>query len=361
MWKSPGYAAWLAPLYKAFGDSPDGVFAFQAVVLPPFSVGLTWALGRTLFSPLVGVLAAGVVAVYPNAWQFEVRLFSEALATPLTTLLLIFVLGATAITNRRAAAVGVVLGILLLLKPSSVLLAAPIAVMWWARGQARTGTLRLAVTLGVAALVIAPWAIRNYNLDSDNFVPLSVQSAASYGVFNDDAANDSEQPWAWRPVTNRDRALFESPRSEGELYSELNRRTREYIRDHPSAVPKAFFYNGLLRTWDLQTPGDVVAEAPFQGRTKAVTAVGLAMYWPLLVLAIAGVVLLWRDDRRALAVAVVATALALSVVHTSDASTRYRAPFEPLIVVLATSVVASRLPAQVHERLLGSPQEVRTS
>jgi 4-amino-4-deoxy-L-arabinose transferase-like glycosyltransferase len=255
-------------------------------------------------------------------------------------LALVLVLTARAVSLRRAAGTGVLLGVLLLIKPSSVLLVAPIAVVWWGTGGARAGTVRLAVTLAAAALVVAPWSIRNYDLDSEHYVPLSVQSAAWYGVFNDDAANDETYPWAWRPFPSSAREIVRVPRSDGELYRDLNRLAWDYVREHPLSVPQAFFWNGLSRLWDVRRPARVQTEARLENRNRVLSGIGLAMYWPLLALAIAGLVLAWRDGRRRLVVAVLATALAASVVYTSDATTRYRAPFEPLVVVLAMSTVA---------------------
>jgi 4-amino-4-deoxy-L-arabinose transferase-like glycosyltransferase len=334
-WKAPGYAAWLGVLYAVLGKDPDAALVVQAVVLAPLTIGLTWLLGRRLFTPAVGLAAAGVVALYPNAWQFEVRLFPEAIATPLTLGLLVVVLGAREASLRRAALVGVGLGLLLLVRPSSLFLIPPIAVMWWGRG----GAARVALALVAAVVVIVPWSLRNHHVDPEHFVPISAQSAALYGVFNDDAANDEHAPWAWRYRTARDADLFARPHSDGEIYATLNRRSIDYIKAHPSSVPKAFFYNGVLRLWDLRSPRTVLAEVEPQGRTRSVAAIGLAMYWPLLALALGGVAGLWRAGRRRLVLAIAALVLATSVVYTADAFTRYRAPLEPLIAVLAMSAV----------------------
>ena len=335
--KAPGYAAWLGGLYWIFGKDVDAALLAQAVLLAPLTIGLTWLLGRRLFTPAVGLAAAFVVAVYPNAWQFEVRLYSESIATPLTLALLAAVLAAREVTVRRALVVGAGLGVALLIRPSSLLLIPAIAVMWWGRPGLGGGVGRIALTLLAAVLVVTPWALRNHDLDPEHFVPISAQSAAAYGVFNDDSANDERNPWAWRYSTRRDADLLTTPTSDGELYDTLNQRVLDYIRAHPESVPQAFFYNGILRLWDLRPPDDVLAEALPQGRTRAVAAVGLALYWPLLALALVGVVGLWRARRRRLVLALGALALAMSVVYTSNAFTRYRAPVEPLIVVLAMS------------------------
>jgi hypothetical protein len=344
-WKAPGYGAWVGLLYKLLGSHPDRVFAVQAVVLTPFTVGLTWLLGRRLFGVWAGIGAALLMAVYPNAWQFDVRLYSEAIANPLTILALLLVLGVAAVSVGRAATVGALIGALMLIRPSSLLLFAGVAVAWWAAEGWRRGTTLLAVTVGVAALVVAPWSIRNAALPGP-WVPISVQSAAAYGVFNDDSAHDHALPYAWRPLNARDTDLLgpaARPRSDGALYHALNSRAKRYVSGHPAAVPKAFFWNGITRLWDLRRPSHVLNEVHFEGRTKAVTAVGLAMYWPLLVLALGGLALQWRRGRRSLVLTVAAIALAASIVYTTDAGTRYRAPFEGMIVVLACGALAPLL------------------
>jgi hypothetical protein len=166
-------------------------------------------------------------------------------------------------------------------------------------------------------------------------VPLSTQDQALYGVFNDDAANDPEYPWAWRYRTTRDRDLTSGRRrlSDVELRRELRTRAFDYIKEHPDSVPKAFFWNGLSRLWDVRRPEHTLGEARPTGRSRTITAIGLAMYWLLLPLALLG---LWFARRRSgLVWPLLAMALSASVVFTADATTRYRAPFEPVIAILA--------------------------
>ncbi len=117
----------------------------------------------------------------------------------------------------------------------------------------------------------------------------------------------------------------------------------DYIEEHPESVPKAFFWNGIVRFWDLRSPDAALAEVRFQGRSRAVRKVGLAMHYALLPLALLG---LWRlRRRRTLAIPVLALVLAASATFTVIGGTRYRAPLQPLVVVLAASLLAtSRLP-----------------
>lgn len=332
MWKAPGYPLFVGIWYSILGVEPDRLFALQAL-LGPVTIGLTWLLGRRLFGPTVGLLAAALVAVYPFAWQFEVRLYSESIAVPLGLALLIVVLGRHP-TPARAAAAGALLGVNLLVRPSSILLLAGVALAWWIAAGPRRGTAMVAVSVAVAVIVVAPWTIRNHEV-SGGFVPISIQDAAGYGVFNDDSANDPDKPWAWRATTTREADLVARlPEiSELEFREELRSRMFDYIRENPSSVPKAFFWNGITRLWDLRRPAHVLDEVEPTGRSEAVTWVGLAMYWVLLPLALYG---LWRiRARRDIVIPLLGIAFAASVVYTLDATTRYRAPLEPVIAILA--------------------------
>jgi hypothetical protein len=188
----------------------------------------------------------------------------------------------------------------------------------------------------VAALVVAPWTIRNAVV-TGAFVPISAQDAAASGTFNNDAAHDTVYPWAWRPLPSRDRDVFDPrhPRPDAVWRAELLRRARAYISDHPTSVPKALFWNGLVRTWDVRSPARILDEVPFEARSRHLTEIGLAMYWVLLAVALTG---LWRLRRRlTLLLPILAAVAAMAVVFTVDGGTRYRAPVEPLLVVIACS------------------------
>lgn len=344
-WKAPGYGTFLGVLYALTGSGVDKALILQSLVLAPVAILVTFLLGRRLFSSPVGLVAAFVVAVYPNTWQFDVRLYSEALATPLTVMAFLLLL-----TSRRPALLGAVIGAALLVRPSSVFLLVGAAVAFVAAGGFRVGARQTAITVGVAVLVVAPWSIRNATLDGP-WVPISVQSAALYGTFNDDAASDGALPWKWRPVPKRDVELFKPANriTDGELYRELNARSFDYIEDHPSSVLKAFVRNGVQRLWDLRPPGQALDDTKYEGRTRSVTAVGLAMYYPLLLLALLGLRRLTWPQRLTIGALVGAAC----VVYLGDAGTRYRAPFEPLIVVLA--VAALPLPRRLQDLLVDRP------
>jgi 4-amino-4-deoxy-L-arabinose transferase-like glycosyltransferase len=332
IWKAPGYPLFVGAGYAAMGSDPDRVFAAQTL-LGPITIVLTWVLARRLFGPVVAVTAAAIVAVYPFAWQFEVRLFAESIATPLTLVFLILLLERP-ITAARAAGIGALFAAMVLIRPSAVYLLPGVAVAWLLAAGLRRGAALTGLAVLVACLLVAPWTIRNHHVSGD-FVPISSQDQALYGVFNDDAANDRERPWGWRLRTTRDRDVISARRklSDAELRRTLRDRAFDYIRAHPASVPKAFFWNGITRLWDVRRPHHILEEVTATGRSRTLTKIGMVMYYLLLPLAVLG---LWFCRRRpALVLPLIAIALSASVVFTADAATRYRVPFEPVIVILA--------------------------
>lgn len=353
MQKAPGYPVWVGIWYSLLGKDPDKVLVIQALMgfIP---VGLTWLLGRRLFAPRVGVAAAFAVAIAPSAWQFDVRLYSEVLATPLLLVILLIVLEREP-SWGRALAVGALLGASLLLRPSAVFLFVTVLATWAMVAGWRRGVLRSAAAFAIAVLIVVPWTLRNHSVDPDHLVPISIQDAALYGTFNDDAANDPIRPWGWRAVPASVEDIRNGPPlSDGEFRARLRQKGLDYIEEHPSSVPKAFFWNGIVRVWGLQRPARVIDPADVDGRDRTIATLAYVSWALMLPFALAGLWLARR--RRALLVPLLLTFLAVSVVYTSDGGTRYRQPLEPLLAVFAASAAFTAADA-LRRRRGGAPED----
>lgn len=331
-WKAPGYPAWVGLWYAIVGHNPLAVRLIQ-VPLGAVTIALAHRLARRLFGSRVALVAAFAVALYPLAFQYEELLYSEALATPLTLAVLLAVLGGPP-TRRRSLVTGLLLGVTLLVRSSSLLLIAGILVAWWIAAGPRRGIGLTVLAVGVAALVVAPWTVRNA-IVLHGFVPISLEDAAAYGTFNAQAAHDPVWPYAWRPgppdlaPVMRRRPLL----TDIAFRSALQQLAVHYVEHHPLAVAQAFFWNGLSRLWDIRRRARSLTEVPIEGRSRFVTEAGLDIYDVLLPLALVG---LWRiRRRREVVAALLAIAAAASVVFTADSGTRYRATLEPVIAILA--------------------------
>src|SRR4051794_1428663 len=126
MWKAPGYPVWLAGLYEVVGTHLTAVRLVQVVLLGSANMVLAWLLARRLFGARAGLVAAGVMAVYPLAFMFDGLLYSEGLGATLTLLVLLAVLERDP-TPWRAAGAGVLVAASVLVRPSSIFLFAAVA------------------------------------------------------------------------------------------------------------------------------------------------------------------------------------------------------------------------------------------
>ena len=121
-WKAPLYPLWVGFWYELLGTSPVRVELVQAF-LAPLTVVLAWMLVPAAVQP------SGRDRVRLRRRRLPARLgvlrplYPEALAIPMTLVVLLLFLGREP-TPKRAAPVGVAVGISLLIRPTSVFLLA---------------------------------------------------------------------------------------------------------------------------------------------------------------------------------------------------------------------------------------------
>ena len=177
-----GYPAALAAVYYLVGHTPipDNLVlatGFFQVFLSVATVALVYYLGRRLFTPTVGLLAALWMALFPNLIFHTAAFLTE-------TLFIFLVLAALAVLFSfrwqeerpgwaRLLVFGVLLGLSALVRPISLLLLPLLPIAWliagfgWQRALGYSGAV-----LVVTAAVIAPWTIRNA-VRMDAFVIIS--------------------------------------------------------------------------------------------------------------------------------------------------------------------------------------------
>lgn len=211
------YTLYLAGVYTLFGLHPLVARLIQAIIAGILHPWLAWRLGRRLFGPSVGLLAAGLSAIYLYFAYYAGTLMTETFHI-LATLAALDI--ATAIAQREASqsrtaaaprqslresagpwvALGLALGVAILMR-QILLLFVPFLFVWlfWARGKRKgagvidrgDSTRRFTldrwwrslvgplVTVGVLAAMIAPWTVRNY-LAFDRFVLLNTNAGFAF-------------------------------------------------------------------------------------------------------------------------------------------------------------------------------------
>ena len=165
----PGYPAvlavvqWLARLLP--GEvSPFGVAIAFNVVLSMLTLWLLFELGRRLVSVPVGLIAATVFAFWPNIVVHTGLVMTETLFLFLFVLMLLLALATPEVARApgrwRLLTVGLLFGMVVLVRPTSLVIAPVFLVLWWRAGAAVA--LRRATLVGAGLLVlVVPWTVRN--------------------------------------------------------------------------------------------------------------------------------------------------------------------------------------------------------
>jgi 4-amino-4-deoxy-L-arabinose transferase-like glycosyltransferase len=166
--RPPVYPLFAAGAMAVLGQNLQAL-AFVQHLLGVVVTGLAYGVAAYIFGRAAGWVAGLLVAVNSPLLIYEHYVLSESLFT----LLLLIACGATVWALRRQTrwsfvVAGLLLGLAILARPvaQSVLLTVPFAVL------AVTGSVRRAIAptliiLGVAALVIVPWMVRNKIVHGD--------------------------------------------------------------------------------------------------------------------------------------------------------------------------------------------------
>jgi hypothetical protein len=311
------------------------------------TIAFTGLAGREAAGERTGLIAAAIAAVYPFLWVADGALLAESLYAALIAASLWLALRFVRTRSLADAAwFGGALGLAALARGEALflvpLLLVPLA--WIARSW-RAGV----VMFAACAIVIAPWTIRNLEKFNDP-VLISTNSNSVFAGANCGPTYHGDLIGLWSfscygPV---------KPGDESEQAVEYRRQGFDYARDHSGRVPVVVLVR-LGRVWDLYRPLQQVQYEFLEGRSRWASRAGLLLYYPTLLLAIAGVVVLRRRGVRVWPF--VAYAAAVSVVGvTVYGITRFRIAAEPALIVLAAVAIDAFVRRRAQQRA-GQRQE----
>ena len=316
-------------------------------------------LGRRVGGDVVGLVAAGLAAVYPMLFMSDGILMAE---TPYVLLVaLALLLAYRAVDDPRPVnfvVLGLVIGASALTRAEglllTVLLVVPLALTVEAL-PARRRALLAVVGVTTAALVVVPWTVRNA-VKLDAFVPVSNNVATAVDGANCDLVYAGDQVGLWRETFStfgdeaRERpqaeACFEGFDIQTRDFDEANVAADhrgdglEYAREHTGRLPVVMTAR-LLRTWGLFRPSQQIEFESLEGRPERWQRIGTQMYWVLLPLALVGFVLVARR-RRARVWPLLSTGVLVSLTTVATyGQQRFRAADEPALVVLAAVTIVA--------------------
>ena len=323
-------------------------------VLGTATVALIGLLAFELFGEAVALVALGVAAIYPVLVELSAAIVAENLMTAL-------ILAATwaALRARRAAhpyrwiaAAGVLTGLATLAHVNSIVIILPLGFAAW---RARPGWSAPAVALACALVTLIPWMVRDA-VELHGFIPVTDESGITLvGTYNRASASYAPVPYKWRVyygIPGERRLIRESPRlTEPALSSRLESQALGYIGNHPFA-PLAVLYHNSLRLLELEGTFAWRASAYAQQIPRGVADAGVAGFWILCALALAGA---FTRALRASPVWVWAIPLLLwvSVALINAETPRFREPIDAFLILAAACALAAG-PGALR-RLAGSP------
>lgn len=321
----PLYPLMLAGLAKLGGTGQEA----QRLMGSAFGAGTIVAvglMGRRLAGARVGLVAAGIAAVYPMLITADGALLSETLYGLLVALSLLSgyrLMDAPG--GRRAVSLGVLLGLTILTRGEAVLLV-PLLLAPIVR-RPRGGRAAL-IACCAAVVVIAPWTVRNW-IVFDQFVPISTNSASAIAGANCHSTFYGSKIGSWdnaciKPYPGNEAAALDRAQSDGV----------HYALHHLGRLP-IVAASRLARVWGLRRnllPGSKLVQLP--DRSAIALELGFVMYYVLVLLGIYGFVLLLR---RAVPAWILISPFILvsvsAIIIYGDV--RFREPAEPALVVLA--------------------------
>lgn len=338
----PGWPALLAALYALFGVSPR-VGMVAAGVLDAGTAALTAVLGARLFGARVGQTGGWLYALWPGAVYFAGTLFTEPLFN------LLFVATLLCLSHGREAAgrpalelaAGLCFGLAAYVKSEPLALSPALLLAIWRLDPRRGPALRRAAALlGVTAVLLAPWTLRNY-LTFDRFIPTSASGGVVVHLANQEGATGGQDFHLQRELSRRYRGDTQAETTI--LRNDVGwGEARRFWQEHPREALSI-----VARKLRLTYGGDVQGARTIRGTGKPSRwhlpsetfrrMVDLANAWWFCALALAAVGLLgaprWRRGAAALLLGPLLTFVALHAVFLGGQ--RFHVPEIPIYALLA--------------------------
>jgi hypothetical protein len=349
----PLYGFFLIPLYWAL-DRHWLVIGLAHTLIAVVTAWLVYEVGRRAVDRRVGIVAALLTTLHPYLVWHDVHMNREildhflAVAAVLLTLVVAERGGV-----RWATLLGGVLGLMILGNVRTLLVPFVLGayVLWHRRGW----RWEPAVAVGVAALVLVPWVVRNEA--NVGCVALTTDARALWKA-NNERTLETLRRGGWIDDVPGIPGAPITPQDAGDLYRTTGRivrtdecaqmrfyreRALDFMVDHPGEKAKLAAYGAKL-LWQPNVPKT-------EGRPGKGTLLDVARDWaeplfmvPVFLLALYGLMLVPRHF-AVLAVSLLAYQTVMAMLFVGQ--TRYRVPWDFLIMILAAAAavqLSGRLP-----------------
>ena len=313
-----------------------------------FTCVLVYLLADDLFSRHIAFISGIIAAVYTGLFIYDGWLYAESLYTFLLTAFIYSLYRLQRTAQRRWIVLsGLLLGFATLTRPNGPILFGmlflwAIAIILAKILPWQTMVKSILVITSIAAIVIAPWTYRNY-LVSHSFVLVSIgEGDVLLGAYNDNVLRGRTGIWTSpRYITPRPNlpALVLKGHDAEQYTLEDDKIATNYalhwIEMHWRDMPLLLTYHQVSMwayTPELNLP---FIEFPGQISSQVVGWMTLLMPIPIFLLAIFGLRVTWQYRKQQFLI--VYSAIAMTIVQNLVfyGVMRFRAPIEPLLVLLA--------------------------
>lgn len=346
----PLYPYTIGLIYKIIGTAPVTPRIFQ-MALGLGCCLLLYILGRKIFSPSAGLIAAALYALYKPALFYEQTLLSEtSMAFLILVLLWIFIKSEEGKNPFRWLVAGFMLGICCLFR-GNILLFAPAIIIWMAMtGYHDSGkiiserAIKQAVLFSVGVIAgVAPATLHNYLAERD-FILITSNSGFNFFIGNNEKASgrfvmpplvDMDQDPSGRRIAEG--ALGRSPLRSSEVSHYWRARALNFIRKYPARFTKLLFLK-CYYFWGRAEIAQIYSMEQMKELMPALRwrLVNFTIVGPLALIAL-GLFLLKPDRRKMLLLSIIIMYM-MSLIP-FFITTRYRIPIIPLLCLVGAYTI----------------------
>ncbi len=339
--RPPVYPLLLAGSHVIFGHSYPFVVRFLQFLIGIVVAYICLLIAQDLFGkkPLVGLSATAIALALPSLILISAELQTEQLATLLTTLFLMFLIAEIERNESYSVRLGICSGLATLLRFNcAILVVIGAAICLWSKRSLKEAS----VLCFVAALIVAPWIVRNAVVFQGKIL-FSSHGGINLleGVLTPDGRAQSgeseriraEVGWLHSDIEVNDphRNLFSS---EPQLDRQADLAAIAAWKNLGWKSAVTLSLKKTLRFWF--STDQMIETNSFSTLNRRLRAVGVLVYWIVLAFAITGWCYLYSSSRT-VALTLGFYVLFFTLAHLPFVmNTRLRIPFaDPLIAILA--------------------------
>ena len=296
---------------------------------------IVYLFARDIFNQRIAILAGIIAALYPGLFIYDGWLYTESLFTFCLTAFCyaLYRLQRTA-QARWMVVSGAALACASLTRPNGPLFL--LLLVAWAVIIAGTKILswrQAAMAVLVITLVtfglIAPWTLRNYRVSHHQFILVATGSdVVLTGVYNDTVLVSSHDLGMWVPPNE-----VQPPIARNYSY------TGTWIHNHLSSLPYLISLH-FINMWKPYTSEEGLPVIEFPDRPASQVVWTMMLITPIPIFLFAAIsLILTRKRWQHLLIPYIAILLTIIQCLVFYGSSRFRAPIEPMLVLLAAGAI----------------------